>query len=161
MKINWFNSEIYFLTGESVKRQITGSISKNLTDSDLESKFPPGPRWKSRIHARIYKRHSTAPVVNKKQCLYWTVGTGPRAGAVLARYSPRPETKCRLTSDSIQVTFQSRAGGRPCLCQHCASTAPVLQILLRYWRRTKPVVNKEQCLYWTVGTGPMVGTVLA
>ena len=36
--INWFNSEIYFLTGESVKRQITDSISKNLTDSDLENK---------------------------------------------------------------------------------------------------------------------------
>ena len=37
--INWFNSEIYFLNGESVKRQITDSISKNLTDSDLESTF--------------------------------------------------------------------------------------------------------------------------
>ena len=37
--INWFNSEIYFLTGESVKRQNTDSISKNLTDSDLESKY--------------------------------------------------------------------------------------------------------------------------
>ena len=37
--INWFNSEIYFLTGESVKSQITDSISKNLTDSDLESRF--------------------------------------------------------------------------------------------------------------------------
>ena len=36
--INWFNSEIYFLTGESVKRQITDSISKNLTDSNLESR---------------------------------------------------------------------------------------------------------------------------
>ena len=39
MIINSFNSEIYFLTGESVKRQITDSISKNLTDSDLESRF--------------------------------------------------------------------------------------------------------------------------
>ena len=35
--INWFNSEIYFFTGESVKRQITDSICENLTDSDLES----------------------------------------------------------------------------------------------------------------------------
>ena len=35
--INWFNSEIYFLTGESVKKQITDSINKNLTDWDLES----------------------------------------------------------------------------------------------------------------------------
>ena len=57
------------------------------------------PRWKSGIHASIYKRHSTTPVVNKEQCLYWTVGTGPRVGAVLAQYSPSPETKCRLTID--------------------------------------------------------------
>ena len=35
--INWFNSEIYFFTGESMKRQITDSIRENLTDSDLES----------------------------------------------------------------------------------------------------------------------------
>ena len=34
MIIKLFNSEIYFLTGVSVKRQITDSISKNLTDSD-------------------------------------------------------------------------------------------------------------------------------
>ena len=38
VKINWFNSEKYFFTGESVKRQFTDSISKNLTDSDLESR---------------------------------------------------------------------------------------------------------------------------
>ena len=45
MEINWFNSEKYFfhwfnqwkLTDLSVKRQITNSISENLTDSDLES----------------------------------------------------------------------------------------------------------------------------
>ena len=37
MKIDWFNSEEYFSTDESVKRQITDSISENLTDSDLES----------------------------------------------------------------------------------------------------------------------------
>ena len=37
MKINWFNSENYFFTDESVKRQITDSISENFTDSDLES----------------------------------------------------------------------------------------------------------------------------
>ena len=35
--INWLNREIYFFTGKSVKRQITDSISVNLTDSDLES----------------------------------------------------------------------------------------------------------------------------
>ena len=37
MIINWFNSEIYFFTDESVKRQITDSICEKLTDSDLES----------------------------------------------------------------------------------------------------------------------------
>ena len=37
MKINWFNSEKYVFSDESVKRQITDSISENLTDSDLES----------------------------------------------------------------------------------------------------------------------------
>ena len=37
--ITRFNSEIYLLTGESVKRKITDLISKNLTDSDLESVF--------------------------------------------------------------------------------------------------------------------------
>ena len=35
--INWFNSEKYFLTDESVKMQTTDSINENLTDSDLES----------------------------------------------------------------------------------------------------------------------------
>ena len=38
MEINWFNSEKYFFTDESVKRQITDSISENFTDSDLESR---------------------------------------------------------------------------------------------------------------------------
>ena len=68
-----------------------------------------------------------------------------------------------------------------------ASIAPVLQVLLRYWRGTEPDVNfhlgqggkagfmpvfknwhstapvgkKKQCLYWTVGTGRRVGAVLA
>ena len=37
VKINGFNSEKYLFTDESVKRQITDSISDNLTDSDLES----------------------------------------------------------------------------------------------------------------------------
>ena len=37
VKINWFKSEKYLFTDESVKRQITDSISGNLTDSDLES----------------------------------------------------------------------------------------------------------------------------
>ena len=34
-----------FFTGESVKRQITDSISENLTDSDLKSTFYQG--WKT------------------------------------------------------------------------------------------------------------------
>ena len=38
MKINWFVSGKYFFTDESVKRQITDSISENSTDSDLESR---------------------------------------------------------------------------------------------------------------------------
>ena len=41
----------------------------------------------------------------------------------------------------IKVTFRSRAGGKTCLCQHYASTAPVLQILLLHWCGTKPIVN--------------------
>ena len=38
VKIDWFDSEKYFFTDESVKRQITDSISQNLIDSDLESR---------------------------------------------------------------------------------------------------------------------------
>ena len=36
VKVNWFEREKYFWTDESVKMQITGSISENLTDSDTE-----------------------------------------------------------------------------------------------------------------------------
>ena len=39
MKIDWYDSKKYFFTDESVKRQITDSISENLTDSDLDSMF--------------------------------------------------------------------------------------------------------------------------
>ena len=35
VKFYWFVSEKYFCPDESVKRQITHSISENLTDSDL------------------------------------------------------------------------------------------------------------------------------
>ena len=38
VKISWFNSGKYFFTDEPVKRQITDSISENLTDSDSESR---------------------------------------------------------------------------------------------------------------------------
>ena len=39
MEIDGFDSEKYFFTDGSVKRQITDSNSENLTDSDLESKL--------------------------------------------------------------------------------------------------------------------------
>ena len=46
VEINWFNSEKYFFADESVKKQITDSISENLTDSDLESRLiNPGVSW--------------------------------------------------------------------------------------------------------------------
>ena len=38
VKFNWFASEKYFCTDESVKMEITDSIGENLTDSDLESR---------------------------------------------------------------------------------------------------------------------------
>ena len=82
---------------------------------------------------------------------------------MLAQYnSPSPETKCRLTTDfevmpvlnqyrfqcwhGTDVQYRISNDGQlpaklPCLCQHYASTAPVLQILLRYWRGTIPVVK--------------------
>ena len=47
LKINWFNSERYCFTDESVKRQITDSISENSTDSDLESELVNLDYWKS------------------------------------------------------------------------------------------------------------------
>ena len=45
MEINWFNREKYFFTDESVKGQITDSISENLTDSDLESSEIKAGHW--------------------------------------------------------------------------------------------------------------------
>ena len=58
--------------------------SDSILKEQLEKALRGLPRWNSRIHASIYKWHRTTPVVNKEQCLYWTVGTGPRVGAVLA-----------------------------------------------------------------------------
>ena len=86
--------------------------------------------------------------------------TEPVQSLVLAWYQCPVKCQYRWTT-SRQVTFRSRAGGRPCLCQHYASTAPVHQILLRYRCGNRPVVNKKQCLYWSVGTSPRVGVVLA
>ena len=110
---------------------------------------------------------STTPVVNKEQCLCWRIGTWPRVGAVLASSSPSPETKCRLSTDfgvmpvlnqyrfqcwhGNDVQYQAstdgklqaklRFGAAPVIDQYYASTVPVLKILLRYWRGTKPVVK--------------------
>ena len=66
--------------------------------------------------------------------------TEPVQISVPAWYRCPVPRQYRWTTSS-QDTFRSRAGGRPCLCQHYASTAPVLQILLRYWSGTKPLVN--------------------
>ena len=126
------------------------------------------PKWKSWIHASIYKRHSTAPVVNKDVLNSWYRSEGWR-GTGIVQYQSWDQVSAnnRLRSNasiepvqipilawyqcpvlrqyqwstSSQVTFRSRAGSRPCLCQHYACITPVLQILLRYWRGTKPVVN--------------------
>ena len=66
--------------------------------------------------------------------------TEPVHISVLAWYRCPVPRHYRWTTFS-QVTLWSRASGRPCLCQQHASIAPVLQILLRYWLGTKPVVN--------------------
>ena len=108
------------------------------------------PRWKSRIHASIYKRHSwrgTGIVqpqswdqVSANNWLRSNASTEPVQISVLTWYLCPVPRQYRWTNFS-RVTFRSRAGGRSCLCQNYASTAPVLQILLRYWRDTKSVVN--------------------
>ena len=52
MKIDWFDSEKHFFIDESVKRQITDSISENLTDSDLESKHS-NIQWQNLFQSKI------------------------------------------------------------------------------------------------------------
>ena len=66
--------------------------------------------------------------------------TEPVYISVLAWYRCPVPRQYRWTTSS-QVTFRSRASGRPCLCQDYASSAPVLQIVLRYCRGTKRVMN--------------------
>ena len=79
MKIDWFDSEKYFFllinqwkltdltvkiiffTDESVKRQITDSISENLTDSDLESMYT--------INSKKYTKRTNKYVTNS--IAYW------------------------------------------------------------------------------------------
>ena len=55
--------------------------------------------------------------------------TKPVQISLLAWYRCPVPRQYRWTTSS-QVTFRSRASGRTCLCQHYASTAPVLKILL-------------------------------
>ena len=64
----------------------------------------------------------------------------PTVGAVLAWYRC-PVPRQYLWTTFSHVTFQSHVGGRPCLWQQYTSTESVLEILLRFWRSTKPVVN--------------------
>ena len=64
VKINWFNSEKYFFTVDSVKRLITDSISENLTDSDLES-------WLDRITLTRTKNLSELEHENCFEPLHW------------------------------------------------------------------------------------------
>ena len=67
--------------------------------------------------------------------LYWTVDTEPRVGAVLAWYSPSPETKFRLTTDSEvmpvlnQYSFQCWHGTD---VQYHASAENPSVVLARY-----------------------------
>ena len=85
----------------------------------------------------------TAPVVNKEQSVYWTVGTKPRVGAVLAWYSPSPETKLWQTTDFWvmpvlnQYRFQCWHGTG---VQHRASTDGQLSAMLPL--RAVPVVGR-------------------
>ena len=101
--------------------------------------------------------------------MYWTVGTGPRSGAILAKYCPSPETKSRLTTDfgvmpvlnqyrfqfwnDTDVQYRASTDGQllaklhfgavPLVGRAYANIMPVLQILQRYWRGALPVVNSE------------------
>ena len=97
------------------------------------------------VKNRLRSNASTEPV--DISVLAWHRCPIPR------QYRCRVPCQYRWTTSS-QVTLRSRNGGRPCLCQNYASTAPVLQILLRYWRGTKQVVNfhlphllAENCFY--------------
>ena len=91
-------------------------------------------------------RIAVAQVEKSDSCQYLVPGWGfgahsnasiePVQISVLAWY--RCPVPCQYQwTTSRQVTFRSHAGSRPCL----ASTMLVLQILLWYWRSTKPVVN--------------------
>ena len=86
--------------------------------------------WYRCLVPRQYRRTTSSQV----PCEAAPVGAHTYASTI-----PLPRQYQRTTSS--QVTLRSRAGGSPYLCQHYASIAPVLKILLRYWRSTEPVVN--------------------
>ena len=118
------------------------------------------------IHVSIYKQHSTAPVVNKEECLYWTVGTWPRVGTVLAQYSPSPETAPVLI-DNFRPSYMSeprrwQAVLVPALCQYLASAANISAVLtqqslspqtkcrLTTEFRVMPILNQYRLQCWHV-----------
>ena len=76
---------------------------------------------------------------------YWTVGTGPRVGAVLAQYVPSPKTKCRLTTDFgvmpvlNQYIFQCQHGTD---VQYYASTDGQIPAKLPFG--AAPVIDRAQ-----------------
>ena len=87
----------------------TAPVLQTLLRYQARYKFSPGPWRKSRTHASIYKRHSTAPVVNQEQCLYWISwywAEGRRGTGII---SPSSENKYRRTTDF---------GVMPVLCQY-------------------------------------------
>ena len=89
--------------------------------------------WHSTKVLRPKKKKKQVSAYNR---LLSNASTEPMQISELAWYRFTVPRQCRWTTSSY-VTFRSRAGGRPWLSQHCASTAPVLQLLLRYWHLLK------------------------
>ena len=130
-------------------------------------KFPPGPRWKSRIHASIYKRHSATTVVNNEQCLYCTVGTEPRNGVVLAQHSPSPQTQCQITTEFIALPVLNQYGfqcWRGTVVQYRTSTDAQLSAKLpfgaalvvdRAYARNMPVTRQCYKNFYVTGAAPI------
>ena len=79
-------------------------------------------------------QHQSRDQVSVHNRLRSNTSTEPVQISVLAWYRFPVPRQYRWTTFN-QVTFRSRAGGRPCLCQHYASTATVHQILLWYWHK--------------------------
>ena len=68
---------------------------------------------------------------------------------VLAWYRYSVPRQYQWTTSS-QVTFRSRAGGRPCLCQYRASTANISALLARYQAGCKFPLKNLRCMenFW-------------